>query len=278
MKNRIWIFLLLLISGVSLPALSGLLVFPFSLIPSVYVLLYTAIIAIVFLLSSVLLRSNEQLRSYWQIPFAFFTAAMAMFLDFLVNTSSNTMTGLVLDMALSATIIFVAVVLFTKISGNSLSSIFLRRGNLKLGLIVGFAGFFIFALTSIPLSQYLFQGQNLTIGRVFAWLPWLLPTVLLNGVREETLYRGLFLNKFSPKLGLQTSNILQATVFSMSHSVAGIGFNTYTPFIWGLVIFTFILGLAWGYLMQRTNGMLGSVLFHAGTDIPVFLGIFSNTF
>jgi hypothetical protein len=30
--------------------------------------------------------------------------------------------------------------------------------------------------------------------------------------------------------------------------------------------------------MQRTDSILGSVLFHAGTDIPVFIGIFSNIF
>jgi membrane protease YdiL (CAAX protease family) len=42
------------------------------------------------------------------------------------------------------------------------------------------------------------------------------------------------------------------------------------------VFITFLLGLAFGAIMQRTNSLLGSVLFHAGTDIPVILGIFSN--
>jgi membrane protease YdiL (CAAX protease family) len=109
-------------------------------------------------------------------------------------------------------------------------------------------------------------------------LPWIIPIVLLNGVREELLYRGLFLKKYEVKLGPKTSNLLQAIIFSLSHSVAGVGLNTYTPFIWALVIFTFALGLAWGYIMQRTDSILGSVLFHAGTDIPVFIGIFSNIF
>jgi membrane protease YdiL (CAAX protease family) len=57
-----------------------------------------------------------------------------------------------------------------------------------------------------------------------------------------------------------------------------VGLATYTPFIWALVVFTFALGLAWGYIMQRTDSIIGSALFHAGTDIPVFLGIFSTTF
>ena len=188
------------------------------------------------------------------------------------------MNGFLLDMLVSASIVASIIILFTKISGNSLSSIFLKKGNIKLGIIVGLIGFFIFAITAIPVAEYMFQGQNLSIDRVIAWLPWIIPIVLLNGVREELLYRGLFLKKYEVKLGPKTSNLLQAIIFSLSHSVAGVGLNTYTPFIWALVIFTFALGLAWGYIMQRTDSIIGSVLFHAGTDIPVFIGIFSNMF
>jgi membrane protease YdiL (CAAX protease family) len=86
------------------------------------------------------------------------------------------------------------------------------------------------------------------------------------------------LKRFEPDLGLKTSNLLQAIIFSLSHSVAGIGLNNYTPFVWALVIFTFSLGLLWGYIIQRTDSIIGSALFHAGTDIPIFLGIFSNAF
>jgi uncharacterized protein len=278
MKLQIFLFVLLLVCGVSLPALSGLLVFPFSEVPLELNLAYTLMLAIIFLLAAVFLHRSKSLKSYWQILFAFFIASLAIFLDILINLPSNTMSGLVLDMAVSTAIIVSTIIILTRVSGNSFGSIFLNKGKIKLGLIVGLASFFFFALTSIPAAQYLFQGQNLTLERVLAWMPWILPIVLLNGVREELLYRGLFLKKFQLKLGSKTSNLLQAIIFSLSHSVAGVGLMAYTPYIWGLVIFTFSLGLAWGYIMQRTNSILGSTLFHAGTDIPVFIGIFSNTF
>ncbi len=278
MKRRIFIFVILLFCGISLPALSGLLVFPFSEVPSELNLAYALTLAIIFLLAAVFLNRSKSLKSFWQILFAFFIASLAIFLDFLINLPSNTMNGLVLDMAVSTALIVSTIIILTRVSGNSFGSIFLNRGKIKLGLIVGLAGFFFFALTSIPAAQYLFQGQNLTLERVLAWMPWILPIVLLNGFREELLYRGLFLKKFQLKLGSKSSNLLQAIIFSLSHSVAGVGLNAYTPYIWGLVIFTFSLGLAWGYIMQRTNSLLGSTLFHAGTDIPVFIGIFSNTF
>jgi membrane protease YdiL (CAAX protease family) len=278
MKRRIILFILFLVCGVSLPGLSGLLIFPFSEVPSKFNLAYALILATVFLFVAVFLRRNKSLNSYWQIFLAFFIASLAIFFDFLINLPSSTKNGLVLDMAVSTAIIVSTIIVFTRVSGNSLGSIFLNKGKIKLGLIVGLAGFFFFALTSIPAAQYLFQGQNLTLDRVLSWIPWILPIVLLNGVREELLYRGLFIGKFQLKLGSKASNLLQAIIFSLSHSVAGVGLLAYTPYIWGLVIFTFSLGLVWGYIMQRTNSILGSALFHAGTDIPVFIGIFSNTF
>jgi membrane protease YdiL (CAAX protease family) len=278
MKNRYLLFLLFLVCGISLPSLSGLLIFPFSMVPSELVLEYTIALSLMFLLISIFLHSRQSLKNYWQILFSFFIASLALFFDFLVNIPASTISGFLMDMLVSASIIVSVIILFTKISGNSLSFIFLKKGNFKLGIIVGLVGFFIFAITAIPAAEYMFQGQNLSFDRVIAWMPWIIPIVFLNGVREELLYRGLFLKKYEVKLGPKTSNLLQAIIFSLSHSVAGVGLNAYTPFIWALVIFTFSLGLAWGYIMQRTNSIIGSVLFHAGTDIPVFIGIFSNIF
>jgi uncharacterized protein len=270
--------MLLLICGISLPSLSGLLIFPFSTVFSGIAIEYTIALAAIFLLVSLLLYHRHSHKTYWQTFFAFFIAAFALFLDFLLNIPSNTITGFFLDMLASTSIIVSVIILLTKVSGNSLGSIFLKKGKIKIGVIVGVVGFLIFAIGSIPLSEALFGGQNLTLARVLAWLPWIIPIVLLNGVREELLYRGLFLKKYENALGAKTANLLQAIIFSLSHSVAGVGPNTYTPFIWALVLFTFILGLVWGYLMQRTDSIIGSVLFHAGTDIPVFLGIFSSLF
>jgi uncharacterized protein len=276
MKYRILLFVLLLICGISLPSLSGLLIPPFSAIPTNYILVYPAILSAVFLSVALILR--KKLRGYFQIFFAFFIASLAVLFDLLINIPPNTESGLALDMLASTSIIVSIILVFTRVSGNSFASIFLKKGNLKLGLIFGFAGFLFFALTAIPAAQYLFQGKNLSLDKVIAWLPWILPIVLLNGIREELLYRGLFLKKFEAKLGPKTSNFLQAIIFSLSHSVAGLGFSAYTPFIWVLVVFTFSLGLIWGYIMLRTDSIIGSTLFHAGSDIPVFLGIFSNLF
>ena len=278
MKQRIAIFILLLVCGISLPSLSGLLIFPFSTIGAEFTLPYALILSALFLLTALIARTKEFLKRYWQIFFAFFTASLAILLDLFLNLPSDTKSNLVLDMLASTSIIVSTIIILTKVSSNSLGSIFLKKGKLKIGITFGIAGFLIFALTAIPAAQYLFQAQNLSLDRAIAWLPWIMPIVLLNGVREELLYRGLFLKKLKPELGLKTSNLLQAIIFSLSHSVAGMGLNGYTPYVWALVAFTFSLGLVWGYIMQHTDSIIGSALFHAGTDIPIFLGVFSNIF
>ena len=185
MKRRILLFVLLLVCGISLPSLSGLLILPFSSVGVEFTPVYAIVLSALFLLVAFLARNRKSLRRYWQIFFAFFIASLAILFDLFLNMPSDTKNGLVLDMLLSTSIIVSTIIILTKVSGNPLGSIFLRRGRLKMGLIFGLIGFFFFALTAIPAAQYLFQGRNLGLDRVIAWLPWILPIVLLNGVREE---------------------------------------------------------------------------------------------
>ena len=51
---------------------------------------------------------------------------------------------------------------------------------------------------------------------------------------------------------------------------------TYAPNLWVFLLVTLGLSIAWGWLMQKTKGLWGSVLFHAGTDLLIVLPIFSN--
>jgi membrane protease YdiL (CAAX protease family) len=276
--QRLMIFVVVLVCGISLPSLSGLLVFPFSIVPSGFTLIYSVVISFLFLLIAAVLHYRKFAKRYWQLFVGFSVASFAILLDLIFNLSSESIVGLVLDMLLSTLIIVGVIILLTRFSGNSMNSIFLSWGNLKWGLIIGLVGFFVFALVAIPGAEYLFQGQNLNFGKVVAWLPWITIIVLANGIREEILYRGLFLKKFDVLLGSKASNLAQALFFSLSHSVAGLGLFSYSSSTLALVVITFVLGLVWGYVMQRTNSVIGSILFHAGTDIPIFIGIFSNLF
>ena len=88
---------------------------------------------------------------------------------------------------------------------------------------------------------------------------------------EELLFRGLFLRKLEPFFGRILSNLMIALVFTMIHGAVSYSADQYL-----FLVILFPLALAWGYVMQKTDGVWSSILFHAGMDIPIMLGIFSN--
>ncbi len=269
---------MILVCGLSLPSLSGLYVWPFSLIPEGFDLWHRLANTATFLVLFFFTRKSNY-NEYSGVFFSFFIASVALnsqVLSAFPVLNGSPIEVLVVRMLLSTMLVVLPLVALTLASGGRLRDIFVGWGKIRLGLMFGVMGFLFFALTSIPAATYLFGGRNLSIEIVAGWMPLILLTVLSNGVREEMLYRGIFLRKYRLLFGSASANMLQAVIFSLSHTVAGRGAISYTPFTAVLIALTFVLGLAWGHLMQKSDGILGSIIFHAGSDIPVFLGIFSN--
>ncbi len=226
-------------------------------------------------------RANPRFEKYWRILFACFTAALAMAIDYylpssewllrLLNLPIKTPAGIALDKLDSSLIIIVTILVLTKASGADLGSIFLKRGNLKQGLTIGLIAFLAAAAGSIPVSEMFFGGKDLRLPEVLSWSPWVLIFIIGNAFNEELLFRGLFLRKYSPFLGRLLSNLVIAIPFALHHS--GV---SYTPDVLMFLILLIPLALAWGFITQKTDSLWGSVLFHAGTDIPIVLEIFSS--
>ena len=97
------------------------------------------------------------------------------------------------------------------------------------------------------------------------------PYTMVDTSTEETLFRGVFLQKLELFFGKFPANLLVAIVFTLIHGAA-----TYTVDNYLFLAIVFPLALAWGWVTQKTQGLWGSILFHAGMDIPIMLGIFSN--
>jgi len=234
---------------------------------------------IVVLLAAVTLaRRSKRFEKYWQVLFAFFIMALAVSLDrvfgvYLIDylgVTDSTPAGWALPKLNECIVIVSVIILFTKMSGSDLGSIYIQRGNLRLGLIIGLVTFSLAAAGSIPMAS-LFNARDLSLARIIPWVPCLLVHVLSNATMEELLFRGLFLRKLEPFLGRSLSNFMIAFVFTAIHGAAN-----YTSDQYLFVAILFPLALAWGYIMQKTDSVWGSILFHAGMDIPIMLGIFSN--
>jgi membrane protease YdiL (CAAX protease family) len=234
-----------------------------------------------FLLVTVLLvRRSRRFEKYWQVFLGLLILVVAVSLDWIigiylidyVGVHDTTPAGWALQKLNECFVIVSVVILLTKMSRNSLSSIYIQKGNLKLGLFIGLTAFVLAAAGSIPMAT-LFNAQDLSLARIIPWIPWILIFVLANAVMEEIMFRGLFLRKLEPFYGKFISNLMVAFVFTILHGAAN-----YTSDQYLFLAILFPLALAWGYTMQKTDAVWGSILFHAGMDIPIILGIFSNLF
>jgi membrane protease YdiL (CAAX protease family) len=236
-------------------------------------------LSFLLLVAAWLVHRSAHLAKYWQIFFALFILSVALSLDWVfgsylfdsLHVSDATPAGWALPKLNDCFVIVSVVIVFTLLSKDSLGSIYIQKGKLKLGLIIGAIAFIIAAACSIPMAALLFNGKDLTLARVLPWTPWVLLTVLSNGTLEEISFRGLFLRKLEPFFGKFLSNFLIALVFTVLHKGA-----SYTSQEYIFLAVLVPLALAWGYIMQKTEGVWGSILFHAGMDIPIFLGIFAN--
>lgn len=242
---------------------------------------YLGRIGMILLLLAItwLVRRSQQYHQYWQVSFGLLVMAAAISLDriislYLVDSlkiSDAAPSGWAILKLNECAVVAAVVVLLTHLSGGNLGSLYLQKGNLKLGLSVGLAAFVFFAATAIPVSTLLFNAQTITFAQALPWLPWLLVFVLANAALEELLFRGLFLQKLEPFFGKFLSVFLIAFVFTLLHN--GVSYTSQQLMFLAIL---FPLALFLGYFTQKTGSLWGSILIHAGMDIPVMIGIFSN--
>jgi hypothetical protein len=155
--------------------------------------------------------------------------------------------------------------------GFTFADLYLQKGNMKLGLLLGLGLLILAIATAVPSGQFLFKLDPSRLGGWKDWILWLILFVLANGAMEELLFRGLFLKKLEPLLGDFPASLTIAVVFTALHF--GVG---YTSDQWLFMVILIALALAFAGVIQKTRALWPAILFHAGMDISVMLGIFSN--
>jgi membrane protease YdiL (CAAX protease family) len=277
---RCGLVLFCLAAGLGYRAIVGF--FPASLLQAGWLLALAALCLVL----AVVARRSLSLQKYWEIPFAFFVFTIAgiagdqggylqqLFVRNVLheapsahNPLAATLTGTVLAQVVSTASLVIPVLLLSLASGASLKSIFLSRPRNRWTLLIGIIGFLVFYLyVASGRAQRFFPNNGVTLSRYLAFTPALIVLVLCNGLREELWFRGLFLNKYGKFLSPLASNILTAIIFTSFHVQI-----TYAPSLLFFLGLALVSGLFLGYLMQKSGSLLPSALFHAGTDIPIFL-------
>jgi membrane protease YdiL (CAAX protease family) len=232
-------------------------------------------ITAMLLLAALILQRSEAGKPYWQVCYALFAAALAVLLSTLFGGKLLELFGLTpvnpqgIALAKLSESLWrvIPILVLMAVVGAGRQSMYLTKGKIALGLAIGVAGFVGFAaLAFIPLVS---RGGMLN--KLLSLSPWILIFVLSNGFMEELLYRGLFLKRYEVFLGKGLSNILAAVVFTLVHLQV-----TYVSDLSKFLFILFPLALVWGYLMQKTDSLWGSVIFHAGADCMIIFGIFAS--
>ena len=226
------------------------------------------------LIAALALRRNTRLRPYWRLAFSYFVASCAIMLSnytgdwalILSGQALNTAKGFTAlklgeDAAIIGTIIVLAL-----LTRDDPEELFLSKGRLGLGLVIGIPSFLVFTVLGI----YSTLAKGIQPDRVRELLPAFLLIVLADGFMEELLFRGLFLRRFGRFVGDHWANLVMATVFTFMH--LGVLFTASLPMF---LMIVFLLGLLCGWIMQRTGSVLAPALFHAGIDMLIIADVFA---
>lgn len=228
-----------------------------------------------FLLFTCLCGRVESLRQWRSVSLAFFAASCGFLVSWLISdtflgflgVTTSSLQGIAWTKLTESVLIVVPALLVARIGGMTNNDLFLRRGRLRAWLIVGFVAFAVFAVL------FLLQAADKGIEsrQLLALAPWTLIFVFANGFMEEFHFRGLLLSPFEGLLGRHGANLCIALFFTLVHAPV-----EYTPDIAVFLAVLFGLSLAWGYIIQKTKALWGAVLFHAGADLMIIVGIYET--
>jgi membrane protease YdiL (CAAX protease family) len=248
----------------------------FDIFPTTYNLVTSAI----FLAAALLFKYSKRWRQYWLVTYAFFVASVAypitsLTVDWVRSVmgkfalTPDTTQGLAVGKVLEVIIIVVPIIVLTKLSGADLGSIYLKRGNLKLGLGIGGLVFVNFGTSALLFFAMRFTSMEL----LGAAIVWGLVFSFANGFMEELWLRGIFLRPFTPLIGTHGAVWLTAIIFAVMHGAAYYFMPAVLPIF---VLNTLTLGLACGYLMVKSDSIWGAVLIHAAADLFLFIAVLAT--
>ncbi|MBN1165201.1 MAG: CPBP family intramembrane metalloprotease [Candidatus Krumholzibacteriota bacterium] len=269
--KRVWFFLLISVVGMLVFFVGG---YWTGISSQVRTVVKIALPVLLFL-TTLACRRFEYLREWYRLALGFLAAACGFLASWFISDpllrfvglSTDSIQGLALAKLFDAFPIVTAAFLVARLGGARPSDLYLRRGKVKIWLIIGLSTFVGFAVLFLLQAG----GQGIGMERLPAYAPWTLIFVFSNALMEEFHFRGLLLKPCESLLGRHSANLCIALFFTLVHAPV-----KYTPDIFTLLAVVFVLALAWGYLIQRTESLWGSVLFHAGGDLMIIVGIYQT--
>jgi membrane protease YdiL (CAAX protease family) len=230
---------------------------------------------VLFGLAYYLMHRSSRLRRFSNVTYAFFVFALVISIRHLVldspsvNGLLSSLNGLILYQVIDTSVVFAPVILLVLANGGTLGSLFLKKGNLRLGLAIAIPVFLVLLVVSFVIEQTLapsFGVHGVGLPFVLSLAPYLSIVALLNGPKEELLYRGLFLQRYDVFLPQRSTNLLSTIVFALS-----VVEPEYFAQLVGAVLVALVGGLLFVRLMRKTNSIIASGICEGASTIPIYL-------
>ena len=243
-------------------------------------LTYNLIVSTVFLAASLWFKYDRSLNRYWQIAFAFFIASVAFPFTAIFDgwiravlgwfaVTTDTSKGQAIEKICEMLLKTIPILVLVKLSGADMGSVFIKRGELKLGLGIGALVFFFLGTATFMFAVERFTSADTLVAAVV----WGLIFSAANGFMEELWLRGIFLKRFAPLIGINGAVWVTSIIFASMHSFV----FYFNPF--ALTFFfvnTLALGLGCGYLMMKSDNLWGATLIHAASDFFLFVAVLAS--
>lgn len=253
----------------------------FEVFPTNKNLTFNLAVSALLLAAALWFRYDKRLNKYWQIAFAFFIASVAFpftaifdgwiratltWFAVAVETSKGQAIEKICEMLLKT----IPILLLVKLSGADMGSVFIKRGNLKMGLGIGALVFFF-----LGTAAFMFAVERFTsVDTLVAAVVWGLVFSAANGFMEELWLRGIFLKRFAAVIGINGAIWVTSIIFASMHSFA----FYFDPFALSFFfVNTLALGLGCGYLMMKSDNLWGATLIHAASDFFLFVAVLAST-
>jgi membrane protease YdiL (CAAX protease family) len=275
--QRLGLFILFLLCELTIFVFGS---YYFEVFPTNKNLIFNLAVSALFLAAALWFRYDKRLNKHWQIAFAFFIASVAFpftaIFDgwirealgwFAVTTDSSQ--GQAIEKVCEMLLKTIPILALVKLSGADMGSIFIKRGNLKMGLGIGTLVFFFLGTATFMFAVERFTSADTLVAAV----GWGLIFSAANGFMEELWLRGIFLKHFASMIGINGAVWVTSIIFASMHSFA----FYFDPF--ALTFFfvnTLALGLGCGYLMIKSDNIWGAVLIHAASDFFLFVAVLAN--
>jgi membrane protease YdiL (CAAX protease family) len=223
---------------------------------------------------------SRQRIAVWEVTLAFWSVITGILLASLVGNkltiwlaiSRTDARGYAVDKFGEVVPIILLILLPVFVRKQSMKDLHLFSGRLGLSLLGGLA------VSLILFGYFLSQGgwqvfQNGNLLKLLPTIGWITIFSVLNALMEELWFRGLFLSRFEWLLGKRPAFWLTALLFGLLHVFGSFTGTLGTAL---LTFFTFLMGLAFGFIVQRTRNIWGAVLGHFFADFFMLLGFFAT--